>query len=56
MTAGFDIELRRREHELNLKIDEMHAVLLSRNLKVRRENVWYPNLLQCVIYLCHHCI
>lgn len=36
ITAAFDSEFRQREHEFNLKIDEMKAVLLSHNLKVRR--------------------
>ncbi|XP_028991219.1 coiled-coil domain-containing protein 57 isoform X2 [Betta splendens] len=35
MTASFDTEVRQREHELNLKIDEMHTVLLSHNLKMK---------------------
>lgn len=36
MTAAFDSELRRREHEFKLKTDEMCAVVLSHELKVRR--------------------
>lgn len=40
MTATFDSELRQQEHEFNLKLDEMHAVVLSHELKVRRVNGW----------------
>uniref|UniRef100_A0A3B4UT63 Coiled-coil domain containing 57 n=1 Tax=Seriola dumerili TaxID=41447 RepID=A0A3B4UT63_SERDU len=36
MTAAFEGELRRQEHEFNLKMDEMCAVVLSHELKVRR--------------------
>ncbi|XP_071318725.1 coiled-coil domain-containing protein 57 isoform X2 [Trachinotus anak] len=35
MTAAFDCELRQREHEFNLKMDEMCAVVLSHELKVK---------------------
>ncbi|XP_023274753.1 coiled-coil domain-containing protein 57 isoform X1 [Seriola lalandi dorsalis] len=35
MTAAFEGELRRREHEFNLKMDEMCAVVLSHELKVK---------------------
>ncbi|XP_071391732.1 coiled-coil domain-containing protein 57 [Centroberyx affinis] len=35
MTADFDSELRLREHEFNLKMDEMRAVVLSHELKVK---------------------
>uniref|UniRef100_UPI003AAEFF66 coiled-coil domain-containing protein 57 n=1 Tax=Centroberyx gerrardi TaxID=166262 RepID=UPI003AAEFF66 len=35
MTADFDNELRLREHEFNLKMDEMRAVVLSHELKVK---------------------
>ncbi|XP_029934517.1 coiled-coil domain-containing protein 57 isoform X2 [Myripristis murdjan] len=35
MTADFDKELRLREHEFNLKMDEMRAVVLSHELKVK---------------------
>ncbi|XP_074476556.1 coiled-coil domain-containing protein 57 isoform X2 [Sebastes fasciatus] len=35
MTAASDSELRRREHEFNLKLDEMRAVVLSRDLTVK---------------------
>uniref|UniRef100_A0A4W6DL31 Coiled-coil domain containing 57 n=1 Tax=Lates calcarifer TaxID=8187 RepID=A0A4W6DL31_LATCA len=35
MTAAFDSELRQREHEFNLKMDEMHTVVLSHDLKVQ---------------------
>ncbi|XP_054610087.1 coiled-coil domain-containing protein 57 isoform X2 [Dunckerocampus dactyliophorus] len=35
MTAAMDKELREREHEFNLKLDEMHAVLLSKDLKMK---------------------
>lgn len=38
MTAAFKSEFRQQEHEFNLKMDEMRAVVLSHNLKVRR--VW----------------
>ncbi|XP_039644222.1 coiled-coil domain-containing protein 57 isoform X2 [Perca fluviatilis] len=34
MTAAFDSELRQREHEFNLKLDEVHAVVLSYDIKV----------------------
>ncbi|XP_016889901.1 coiled-coil domain-containing protein 57 isoform X2 [Cynoglossus semilaevis] len=34
ITATYDRELRQREHEFNLKSDEMCAVVLSHNLKV----------------------
>uniref|UniRef100_A0A8C4H5W8 Coiled-coil domain containing 57 n=1 Tax=Dicentrarchus labrax TaxID=13489 RepID=A0A8C4H5W8_DICLA len=37
MTAAFDSELRQQEHEFNLKMDEMRAVVLSHDLKVRRQ-------------------
>ncbi|XP_031179865.1 coiled-coil domain-containing protein 57 isoform X3 [Sander lucioperca] len=33
MTAAFDSELRQREHEFNLKLDEVHAVVLSHDIK-----------------------
>ncbi|KAG7239766.1 hypothetical protein INR49_028353 [Caranx melampygus] len=35
MTATFDRELRQREHEFKLKMDEMCAVVLSHELKVK---------------------
>ncbi|XP_038591731.1 coiled-coil domain-containing protein 57 isoform X5 [Micropterus salmoides] len=35
MTAAFDSELRQREYEFNLKMDEMRAVELSCDLKVK---------------------
>ncbi|XP_039990755.1 coiled-coil domain-containing protein 57 isoform X3 [Xiphias gladius] len=35
MTAAFDRELRQRKHEYNLKMDEMCAVVLSHDLKVK---------------------
>ncbi|XP_022621733.1 coiled-coil domain-containing protein 57-like [Seriola dumerili] len=35
MTAAFEGELRRQEHEFNLKMDEMCAVVLSHELKVK---------------------
>ncbi|XP_070708397.1 coiled-coil domain-containing protein 57 [Pempheris klunzingeri] len=35
MTAAFDAELRQQEHNFNLKMDEMRAVVLSRDLKVK---------------------
>ncbi|XP_078019538.1 coiled-coil domain-containing protein 57 isoform X3 [Epinephelus lanceolatus] len=35
MTAAFDSELRQREHEFNIKIDEMCALVLSHDLKVK---------------------
>ncbi|XP_070783698.1 coiled-coil domain-containing protein 57 [Enoplosus armatus] len=34
-TAALDGELRQREHEFNLKMDEMRAVVLSHELKVK---------------------
>ncbi|XP_032358744.1 coiled-coil domain-containing protein 57 isoform X2 [Etheostoma spectabile] len=34
MTAAFESELRQREHKFNLKLDEMHAVVLSHDVKV----------------------
>ena len=36
MRADFDNELRLQEHEFNLRMDEMRAVVLSHNLRVRR--------------------
>ncbi|XP_051272731.1 coiled-coil domain-containing protein 57 isoform X2 [Dicentrarchus labrax] len=36
MTAAFDSELRQQEHEFNLKMDEMRAVVLSHDLKVKQ--------------------
>ncbi|KAF3854078.1 hypothetical protein F7725_014766 [Dissostichus mawsoni] len=35
MTAASEAELRQREHEFNLKMDEMRAVVLSCDLKVK---------------------
>ncbi|XP_058476160.1 coiled-coil domain-containing protein 57 isoform X1 [Solea solea] len=35
MTATFDRELRQREQEINLKMDEMCALVMSHNLKVK---------------------
>ncbi|KAM4623899.1 coiled-coil domain-containing protein 57 isoform 3-T4 [Polymixia lowei] len=35
MTADFDKELRLREHEFNLRMDEMRTVVLSHELKVK---------------------
>ncbi|XP_049615586.1 coiled-coil domain-containing protein 57 isoform X2 [Syngnathus scovelli] len=35
MTAACDKKLRQQEHEFNLKLDEMHAVLLSSELKIK---------------------
>ncbi|XP_044033494.1 coiled-coil domain-containing protein 57 isoform X2 [Siniperca chuatsi] len=35
MTAAFDSELRQREHEFNLKMDEMRAVVLSHDLMAK---------------------
>ncbi|XP_077407890.1 LOW QUALITY PROTEIN: coiled-coil domain-containing protein 57 [Vanacampus margaritifer] len=35
MTAIYNKEHRQREHEFNLKLDEMHAVLLSSDLKIK---------------------
>ncbi|XP_056153483.1 coiled-coil domain-containing protein 57 [Lampris incognitus] len=35
MTADFENELRLREHEFNLRMDEMHTVVLSHELKVK---------------------
>ncbi|XP_078136048.1 coiled-coil domain-containing protein 57 isoform X4 [Sander vitreus] len=34
MTAAFDSELRQQEHKFNLKLDEVHAVVLSHDIKV----------------------
>ncbi|XP_034717226.1 coiled-coil domain-containing protein 57 isoform X2 [Etheostoma cragini] len=34
MTAAFETELRQREHEFNLKLDEMLAVVLSHDVKM----------------------
>lgn len=33
--ADFDSEMRKREHEFHLKLDEINNVLLSHELKVR---------------------
>lgn len=44
MTAAFDSELRQQEHELNLKMDEMRALVLSHDLKVRGVNGWCPSV------------
>ncbi|XP_026206327.1 coiled-coil domain-containing protein 57 isoform X2 [Anabas testudineus] len=50
MTASFDSELRQRKHEFSLKIDEMHAVLLSHNLKVnllsKKTEIYYQAYLR----------
>uniref|UniRef100_A0A3B4XZA2 Coiled-coil domain containing 57 n=1 Tax=Seriola lalandi dorsalis TaxID=1841481 RepID=A0A3B4XZA2_SERLL len=46
MTAAFEGELRRREHEFNLKMDEMCAVVLSHELKVRRVKGRYLTMRQ----------
>ncbi|XP_028263771.1 coiled-coil domain-containing protein 57 [Parambassis ranga] len=35
MTAAFDGELRQREHEFNLKMDEMRAIVLAHDMKVK---------------------
>ncbi|XP_061667310.1 coiled-coil domain-containing protein 57 isoform X2 [Syngnathoides biaculeatus] len=35
MTATWDQEHRQQEHEFNLKMDEMHAALLSSDLKIK---------------------
>ncbi|XP_023120597.2 coiled-coil domain-containing protein 57 isoform X2 [Amphiprion ocellaris] len=35
MTAAFDSELRQQEHEFNVKMDEMRAVVLSHEIKVK---------------------
>lgn len=35
MVADFDSEMRKREHEFHLKLDEMNSVVLSHELKVR---------------------
>lgn len=35
MMADFDTEMRKREHEFHLKLDEMNSVVLSHELKVR---------------------
>ncbi|XP_061613037.1 coiled-coil domain-containing protein 57 isoform X10 [Phyllopteryx taeniolatus] len=35
LTATWDKEHRQQEHEFNLKLDEMHAVLLSSDLKIK---------------------
>ncbi len=35
MMADFDSEMRKREHEFRLKLDEINNVLLSHELKVR---------------------
>ncbi|XP_067432233.1 coiled-coil domain-containing protein 57 isoform X2 [Thunnus thynnus] len=35
MTAAFESELRQQEHEFNLKMDEMRAVVLSYDLKMK---------------------
>ncbi|XP_035526252.1 coiled-coil domain-containing protein 57-like [Morone saxatilis] len=36
MTAAFDREFRQQEHKFNLKMDEMRAVVLSHDLKVKQ--------------------
>ncbi|MCI4384414.1 hypothetical protein PGIGA_G00038390 [Pangasianodon gigas] len=38
MLADFDSEMRKREHEFNLRMDEMHNVVLSHELKVQLLN------------------
>lgn len=35
MLADFDSEMRKREHEFNLRLDEMRGVVLSHELKVK---------------------
>lgn len=35
MLADFDSEMWKREHEFNLKLDEMRNVVLSHELKVK---------------------
>ncbi|XP_069580300.1 coiled-coil domain-containing protein 57 isoform X2 [Brachyistius frenatus] len=35
MSAAFDGELRRREHDFNVKMEEMRAALLSRDIQVK---------------------
>jgi hypothetical protein len=45
MTADFDNVLRLREHEFNLRMDEMRTVLLSHEIKV---NVHQSGVRLCV--------
>uniref|UniRef100_A0A3B4DXI0 Coiled-coil domain containing 57 n=1 Tax=Pygocentrus nattereri TaxID=42514 RepID=A0A3B4DXI0_PYGNA len=35
MMADFDSEIRKREHEFNLRLDEMHNIVVSHELKVK---------------------
>lgn len=35
--ADFDGEMRKREHEFNLRMDEMRNIVLSHELKVRQK-------------------
>lgn len=35
MLADFDCEMRKREHEFNLRLDEVRNVVLSHELKVK---------------------
>ena len=52
MTADFDNVLRLREHEFNLRMDEMRTVLLSHEIKV---NVHQSGVRLCVcVCLCEH--
>jgi hypothetical protein len=39
MMTDFDNEMRQREHEFNLRMDEMRAVVLSHELRVRNRCV-----------------
>ena len=41
LMADFDNELRLREHEFNLRMDEMRAVVLAHKLKVRSVSLCY---------------
>lgn len=40
MLADFDSEMRKREHEFNLRLDEMRNVVLSHELKVKSNETW----------------
>lgn len=37
MLADFDSEMRKREHEFNLRLDEMRNIVLSHELKVKSD-------------------
>lgn len=37
--SDFDSEIRRREHEFSLKLDEMNNVILSHELQVRQTSL-----------------